>query len=71
MPEGKDNLYKIVEENSKKEKDIYVYSDIGLGGRPRICVAKDITYKDEGWKEWWNSIPNKIKKAYENAVSQP
>jgi len=68
MPKNKDKLYKELEKNLKKEKDLCVSSDIGTGGRPRICVAKDIKYGDKGWEEWWSSLPEKIKKAYEKTV---
>ena len=68
MPEGKDNLYKKVEENLKKEKDLYVYSDFGIENRPRICVAKNINYKDKEWKEWWSSLPKKIERAYKKTI---
>ncbi len=69
MPEGKDKSYKKVEENLKKEKELYVSSDVGFEGRPRICVAKDIKVGDEGWEEWWSSLPKKIERAYKVAVS--
>lgn len=67
MPEGQDDLYKKVEENLKKEKDLFVSSDIGMQGRPRICVAKDIIVGEKGWEKWWSSLASKIKKAYEEA----
>ncbi len=69
MPEGKDKLYKKVEENLKKEKDLFVYSDIGMGNRPRICVAKDIKVGDKNWEEWWSSLPEKIERAYKKAIN--
>ena len=65
MPENEDQYYKQMESNLKKEKDIFVSSNIGTGERPRICVAKDITYNDDGWEEWWSSLPMKIKRAYD------
>lgn len=70
MPKGKDKLCKKVEENLKKEKDIFVSSDIGLGGRARICVAKDIIVGDEKWEEWWESLPEKIERVYKKAVEK-
>lgn len=69
MPEDKDNLYKEVEENLKKKEDLYVSSDTGMGGRPRICVAKDISVGDSGWEEWWETLPEKIKRAYKKSVN--
>ena len=51
----------------KKEKDLFVSSDIGMQGRPRICIAKDIIVGEKGWEEWWSSLAEKIKKAYEEA----
>lgn len=68
MPEGEDESYKKVEENLKKEKDLYVSSDIGMGNRPRICVAKDIKVGEEGWEEWWSSLSEKIERAYKNQL---
>ena len=68
MPQSKDDLYKKVEENLKKEKDLFVYSDVGLGDRPRICVAKDISYTQKGWEEWWGTLPGKIKRAYNDSI---
>src|SRR6056297_1332559 len=52
MPQERDNLYKEVEENLKQigGGDVYVSSDFGLEGRPRICVAKDISVGDSGWE---------------------
>jgi hypothetical protein len=69
MPEGQDNLYKKVEENLKKNKDLFVSSDIGMQGRPRICVAKNIIVNEKGWEEWWDSLPKKIEKAYKIAIN--
>jgi len=54
-------------ELTKKEKDLFVSSDIGMQGRPRICIAKDIIVGEKGWEEWWSSLAEKIKKAYEEA----
>ena len=68
MQEGEDEIYKEVEKNLKEEENIFVYSDIGNGGRPRICIAKDIVVGEEGWEEWWNSLSGKIKRAYEKAT---
>jgi len=70
MPEGKDNFYKKVEENLKKEKNLCVSSDFGIENRPRICVAKNIKYDDKGWEEWWSSLPEKIERAYNKAVNR-
>lgn len=69
MPKDKDDLYKKVEKNLKQEKDLKVYSDVGLGNRPRICVAKKIKVGDKGWEEWWSSLPKKIKIAYEKVLN--
>lgn len=68
MPQEQDNLYKKVEENLKQEPGLYVSSDIGAGKRPRICVAKDVKPGEGEWKEWWSSLPEKINRAYEEAV---
>jgi len=68
MPEGEDEFSEKVVENLKKEKDLFVSSDVGMGGRPRICVAKDIKVGDEGWEEWWSSLPEKIERAHKKAI---
>ncbi len=70
MPKGKDKLYNEVKKNLKEDKDLFVSSDIGMGRRPRICVAKDIWRGKEGWEEWWNSLPRKIERAYKKTISQ-
>ena len=70
MPEGKDNLHKKLEKNLKNEKDLHVSSNIGTGGRPRICVAKDIKYRDKGWEKWWSSLPEKIERAYAKTINK-
>jgi hypothetical protein len=70
MPKGKDKFYKKVERNLKKENDLFVSSDIGMGDRPRICIAKNIKVGDNGWEEWWSSLPKKIEMAYKKAVNQ-
>ena len=70
MPEGKDNLYELVEKNLNDEKDLYVLSDIGRGNRPRICVANDIVVGQPGWEDWWGSLAGKIKNAYELATRE-
>ena len=70
MPEDKDDFYEKVEENLKQEDDLYVSSDFGLENRPRICVAKDIKVGEAGWEEWWSSLPEKIRDAYNKAVKK-
>lgn len=70
MPEGEDDLSENVVENLKKEKNLYVLSNIGQGDRPRICVAKDIAVGDSEWEEWWNSLAGKIKRAYEDSKTR-
>jgi len=41
--------------------------DIGNGGMYRVCVATKNWYRDNGdnnnWKQWWEAIPSRIKKA--------
>ncbi len=69
LPKDKESLYKEVESNLKKEKDLFVLSDIGTENRPRICVAKDILVGELGWEEWWNSLSKKIKAAYDKAIN--
>lgn len=70
LPEEKEDLYKEIEKNLKKEKDLKVLSDIGIENRPRICVAKDIIVNQNGWEEWWSSLAGKIKRAYDKAVTE-
>ena len=70
MPEGKDDLYEKMEANLKKYEDFSISSDIGTGGRPRICIAKNITPEDSNWSEWWESLAGKIADAYEKIISE-
>lgn len=69
MPKDKDNLYKKMVENLKKETDIFVSSDLGYENRPRICVAKAITPRDKTWEKWWSKLPAKLKRAYKKTIS--
>jgi len=68
MPEDKDYLAKKMEENLKEFSDFFVSSNIGTSGRPRICIAKDISPEDPNWQNWWNSLAGKIATAYEKTV---
>jgi hypothetical protein len=68
LPKEKDKFYEKVEENLKKEKDLFVFSDFGIENRPRICVAKDIKVGDKNWEKWWETLADKIKRAYDKAI---
>ena len=44
-----------------------VYTDVGLGNRPRIVVAATVSPEDgEKWEAWWENLPFSILKAYDN-----
>ncbi len=45
-----------------KEDGIFSKSDIGMEGRPRICVAGRIWEGQNGWEDWWESVAGKIEK---------
>jgi len=68
MPEDKDNLHEEMVKNLKKQPDLHVKSDIGMSGRPRICVAGKIWKGQKKWNNWWNELPNKINYAYNKTV---
>lgn len=68
MPEGKDGLYKKMVKNLKRNSDLKVMGDIGMMGRPRICVAGKIWKGRPNWRSWWDSLTNKILMAYQNTV---
>jgi len=68
MPEGKDNFVDQIIDALKNESDIFVKSDIGGGGRPRICVAGKVWKNQDGWQNWWETLPDKIKRAYEKVM---
>ena len=70
MPEAKDDLYKEMGEKLKEYSDLYVSSDIGTEGRPRICIANNITPEDSNWTEWWNTLAGKIAEAYQKTISE-
>ena len=70
MPEGKDNLYKSMSENLNKDPSLYVKADVGMGGRPRICIAGKIKKDGKGWNKWWETLPGKIENSYSRTVNK-
>ncbi|MFP4118558.1 MAG: hypothetical protein ACLFTH_00725, partial [Candidatus Woesearchaeota archaeon] len=68
LPEDKEHLRDKLIENLNREDALYVHSDIGQGGRPRICVAYPTWKGKDGWKEWWETLPEKIGRAYKNSL---
>ena len=68
MPEEYDNLYEKMGENLEKNQDLHIKADIGMTGRPRICIAGKIKKGDKGWEQWWESLPVKIEDAYMNTI---
>ena len=70
MPEDKDGLHEKMVINLKKYEELHVSSNIGTGGRPRICIANNITPEDSNWSEWWNGLAQKIADAYQKTISE-
>lgn len=70
MTEMLDELNNDMLNHLQTQPHLYVKSDIGQGGRPRICVANKITKYDDGWEEWWEELPNKINSAYEKTLEK-
>lgn len=70
MPEGKDDLADTMVNNLQHHDGIKAHSDIGSLGRPRICVASRLWLGEPGWSEWWQSLPEKIRTAYDQTVEQ-
>ena len=68
MPKDKDDLHKKMVKYLKKQPDLHVKSDIGMGGRPRICVAGKIWKGKKDWGNWWETLPDKINSAYNKTV---
>ncbi|MGM5481610.1 MAG: hypothetical protein ACQESE_04340 [Nanobdellota archaeon] len=68
LPEDKEHLISDIVENLKEEANLFVHSDVGQGDRPRICVANPIWKGKNGWEQWWQSLPDKIKRAYKNSL---
>jgi len=53
-----------------KEDGIFSGSDIGMGGRPRICVAGKIWEGQSGWEGWWGSLTGKIERNVEETLKE-
>jgi len=70
MPEKYDKLHKKMVNELDKNKDIYANSEVGMAGRPRICVANKVKKGDKNWEKWWNSLPGKIDKAYSSVTGK-
>ncbi|MBA7545030.1 hypothetical protein ES705_37392 [subsurface metagenome] len=60
-----DSKAKDIADSLNKLEGLYCKSDIGMGGRPRICVAGKIKLGDENWEAWWSSLAGKIKSVVE------
>lgn len=69
MPEGEDRLYKKMVRALKKYPGLRVKADMGMGGRPRICVAGKVWKEKPTWEHWWETLPGKIEGAYNEALS--
>jgi len=56
----------------KKEKGLYVATDIGMENRPRICVAGKVWYakNKEEWEKWWDSLAEKIRKCIAEVLKE-
>lgn len=50
-------------DNLEKQDKIKSNYNIGMGRMFRICITWKIWAGEEGFEEWWNNLPNKIKKA--------
>ncbi len=68
MPEGEDSKADKMVLNLKRNGFRFVTKDIGMQGRPRICVAEPVKVGDRGWKLWWDTLAHKILKSY-NALN--
>jgi len=66
-----DNKAKVLVDKLSKEDGIYCKTDIGMEGRPRICVAGKVWQsKDKKeWESWWDSLAGKIEKCIEGILS--
>lgn len=70
MPSKHDNLHKKIVKNLKESSGIYAKSDIGINGRPRICVAGKIWKGKKGWGDWWESLPKIINQSYNEVTKK-
>lgn len=58
-----DNKAEAISESLNKMEGLYSLCDIGTEKRSRIVVAGKVIYGQNDWKEWWNSLAEKIEKA--------
>jgi len=65
-----DTLHGDMTDQLNRYPDIQANTNIGQGGRPRICVANRITKDDPEWENWWDELPTKIESAYETTLEQ-
>jgi len=65
-----DFLAPLLTKELKKYPDLYVKYDIGMEGRPRICVAGDKLYGQSGWEQWWDNVPKAISNSVKS-ILQP
>ncbi|MFW6378711.1 MAG: hypothetical protein ACOCZV_01690, partial [Nanoarchaeota archaeon] len=68
LSEDKEHLRDELVKNLKREDAFHVHSDIGQGGRPRICVAYPLWKGKNGWETWWQTLPEKIERAYSQTL---
>ena len=59
---GEDDKAEEIARNLRKQ-GIISRAETGSGGRPRIIAAQDRKYGDPGWEEWWDTLPDHIKRA--------
>lgn len=65
MLEENENLSTRMVEELSKEEHVNVHADTGFEGRQRICVAHPLWKGKVGWENWWETLPEKIHRAYQ------
>ena len=55
----------------RKFPETYAKTDIGMAGRPRICVAGKVIVNEPGWEKWWNGLACKIETAVKILLVKP
>jgi len=68
LPEEQEQLHKKMVK-ALRSQGLYSISDIGQGGRPRICAAGKIWKGMPEWETWWNKLPQRITNAYRTITS--
>lgn len=64
MPKGEDDMADAMAAKLRQYPATYSRAEVGQGGRPRICVAGKIWNTSQGWQQWWDKLPGRIAKAY-------